>query len=152
MAAGCSPAAHISGETAVAIDLQPLVDRFYDYFLDLYHKQSNAEVSGAHADTAKAGEPFLAFGGIGAALTPEMFKLQDGSVSTALVTEQFSGLANLLPDLDGTTITSPGLLNADGAYGALLAQAQPLTATDMQALGAIRDPADRAFAEAAEQP
>ena len=58
-----------------------------------------------------------------------MFRLQDGSVSTALVTEQFSGLANLLPDLDGTTITSPGLLSADGAYGALLAQAQPLTAT-----------------------
>ncbi|MFC7473997.1 hypothetical protein ACFQS7_06515 [Dankookia sp. GCM10030260] len=136
----------------MAIDLQPLVDRFYDYFLDLYHKQSDAEVSGAHADTPKAGEPFLAFGGIGAALTPEMFTLQDGSGSTALVTEQFSGLANLLPDLDGTTITSPGLLSADGAYGALLAQAQPLTATDMQALGAIRDPAERAFAEAAEAP
>ena len=104
----------------MAIDLQPLVDRFYDYFLDLYHKQSNAEVSGAHADTAKAGEPFLAFGGIGAAITPDMFQLRDGSASTALVTEQFSGLANLLPDLDGTTITSPGLLSADGAYGALL--------------------------------
>jgi hypothetical protein len=56
----------------VAIDLQPLVDRFYDYFLDLYYKQSDAEVSGAHADTAKAGEPFLAFGGIGAVITPDM--------------------------------------------------------------------------------
>ena len=87
----------------MAIDLQPLVDRFYDYFLDLYHKQSDAEVSGAHADTAKAGEPFLAFGGIGAVITPDMFQLGDGSPSTALVTEQFSGLANLLPDLDGTS-------------------------------------------------
>ena len=124
----------------MAIDLQPLVDKFYDYFLDLYHRQSNAEVSGAHADTAKAGEPFLAFGGIGAAITPDMFLLGDGSASTALVTEQFSGLANMLPDLDGTTITSPGLLSADGAYGALLAQAQPLTPEDMAALGAIKDP------------
>lgn len=136
----------------MAIDLQPLIDRFYDHFLDLYHQQHNAEVSGAHADVAKAGEPFLAFGSIGAALTPEMFALRDGTASTALVTEQFSGLANLLPDLDGTTITSPGLLSADGAYGALLVQAQPLTAADMAALGAIKDPAERAFAEAAEEP
>jgi hypothetical protein len=150
--AGCSPAAHISGETTVAIDLQPLVDRFYDYFLDLYHKQSDAEISGAHADAAKAGEPFLAFGGIGAVITPEMFLLGDGSPSTALVTEQFSGLANLLPNLDGTTITSPGLLSADSAYGALLVQAQALTPEDMPVLGAIKDPAKRTYEEAEETP
>lgn len=136
----------------MAIDLQPLVDRFYDYFLDLYHRQRNDDVSGAHADTAKAGEAFLAFGGMGAGVTPEMFLLQDGSPSTGLVREQFSSLANMLPELEGTTITSPGLLSADGVYGLLLAQAMPMTADEMAGLGAIRDPALRAYEEAAEDP
>ena len=136
----------------MAIDLQPLVDRFYDYFLDLYHKQQNTEVSGAHTDTAKAGEPFLALGGIGAAITPEMFRLGDGSFSTTLVTEQFSSLANMLPELDGTAILGPGLLSADSAYAGLLVQAQPLTPDDMLALGAIKGPAQRAYDEAGEQP
>ena len=136
----------------MAIDLQPLVDRFYDYFLDLYHKQENTEVSGAHADTAKAGEPFLALGGMGAAITTEMFRLGDGSLSTALVTEQFSSLANLLPELDGTAIMGPGLLSADSAYAALLVQAQALTPDDMPVLGAIKGPAQRAYDEAGEPP
>jgi hypothetical protein len=136
----------------VALDLQPLIDQFYDYFLDLYHKQQGAGASGGHLDTARAGQPFLAFGGIGAPLTPEMFQLADGSPSTALVREQFSGLANMLPELEGTAIGAPGLLNADSSYGALLAQAEPLTAADAAALGALKDPAQRAYQEAAEQP
>jgi hypothetical protein len=136
----------------VALDLQPLIDQFYDYFLDLYHRQQGAGASGGHLDTARAGQPFLAFGGIGAPLTPEMFQLADGSPSTALVREQFSGLANMLPELEGTAIGAPGLLSADSSYGALLAQAAPLTAADGAALGALKDAAERAYQEAAEQP
>jgi hypothetical protein len=136
----------------VTIDLQPLVDRFYDYFLDLYHQQNAPSSAGAHADTAKPGQPFLAFGNIGAAITPEMFRLQDGSTSVALVVEQFSGLANLLPELDGTSIASPGLLSADGAYGAMLAQARPLTADDLPGLGGVKGPAELAFDQASELP
>ena len=136
----------------MAIDLQPLVDRFYDYFLDLYHRQNNPDAVGAHADSAKPGQPFLAFGNIGTAITPAMFTLQDGSGSMALVTEQFSGLANLLPELEGTTIAGPGLLDADGAYGAMLVQAQPLTAADLPGLGAIKGPAEQVFDQATELP
>ncbi|MBN9510903.1 MAG: hypothetical protein J0I21_17560 [Alphaproteobacteria bacterium] len=134
------------------LDLQPLIDQFYDYFLDLYHKQKGSGASSGHLDTADAGEPFLAFGGIGTPLTPEMFLLADGSPSTALVREQFSGLANMLPELDGTAIGAPGLLSADSSYGALLAQAQPSTAADAATLGALKDPALRAYQEAAVEP
>jgi hypothetical protein len=137
-------------ETKVELDLQPLIDRFYDYFLNLYHHQSDP--SGTQADIAKAGQPFLAFGNIGTPLTPDMFQLQDGSPSVDLVREQFSALANQIPELDGTTILTDGLLTADGAYGALLAQAQPLTAADLTALGAIKGPADAAFDQASDLP
>ena len=136
----------------MTIDLQPLVDRFYDYFLDLYRRQNHPEPAGTQADVAKAGQPFLAFSNIGTPITPEMFKLQDGSASVALVEEQFSGLANLLPELDGTSIASSGLLSADGAYSAMLAQAQPMTAEDLPNLGAIKGPAELAFDQASKLP
>jgi hypothetical protein len=136
----------------VELDLQPLIGQFYDYFLDLYHRQAQPSTPGPHADVAKPGQPFLAFGNIGTPVTPEMFQLQDGSPSVSLVQEQFSALANLLPELDGTTILSSGLLTADGAYGALLAQAQPLGAADMTPLGALKGPAAAAFDQASALP
>lgn len=136
----------------MALDLAPLVERFYDFFLDLYHKRNTPQLAEAHADAAAPGAPFLAFGPIGAPITPEMFKLGDGGFFTGLVTEQFSGLANLLPELDGTTIASPGLLTADGAYGAMLRQSRPLTADDMAGFGAIKGPAEQAFDQASVPP
>ena len=136
----------------MAIDLQPLIDQFYDTFLDLYHRQSTGTTEGASAASGRTAQPFLAFQGIGSAITPEMFRLQDGSASTGLVTEQFSSLANMLVEVNGTTITGPGLFTADSAYGGLLAQAQPLTEADLPGLGAIKDPALRAYTEAGTEP
>lgn len=130
------------------LELERMVEEFYDYFLDLYNKERGKD-SGA---APTAGEPFLAFATVGTPITPEMFKLKDGSFHEPLVVEQFSLLANPLPEVDGTAITAPGLLSADDAYASLLAQAQPLTAADAEALGAIKGPAEKSFAEAPKPP
>jgi hypothetical protein len=142
----------------VAVDLAKMVEEFYDYFLGLYHQKRGEEqqhtdlAAAAGSEPASAADAFLAFAGIGTAITPGMFQLTDGSFYTPLVTEQFSLLANDLPKLDGATIATSGLARADEEYGLLLAQAQPLKPEDMQALGAIKGPAEKNFAAAMEEP
>lgn len=132
----------------VPLDLDRMVGEFYDYFLDLYRQGRGKDADAPPA----AGEPFLAFAAVGTPITEDMFKLKDGSFHEPLVTEQFSLLANPLPEIEGTAITAPGLLSADEAYASLLAQAQPLTPDDAEALGAIKGAAEKSFAEAAKPP
>lgn len=132
----------------VPLDLDRMVGEFYDYFLDLYRQGRGKDPDAPPA----AGEPFLAFAPVGTPITEDMFKLKDGSFHEPLVVEQFSLLANPLPEIEGTAITADGLLSADEAYWSLLAQARPLTPDDAEALGAIRGPAEKSFAEAAKPP
>ncbi len=131
----------------MSLNLEHLIAEFYDYFLDLYHQTRNGR-AGAAVDE----HSFLAFNVIGTPITPEMFKLQDGSFYEPLVTEQFSMLANMLPELEGATICAPGLLTVDSAYDSLLAQAQPLTSADMSGLGSVKGTAEQLFDQAAESP
>jgi hypothetical protein len=73
-----------------------LVEDFYNYFINLYHK------AGSH----KPGESILAFEAIGSSLTPDMFDLNTGEFSQNLAIEQFSNIANNVPILEGNTIVA----------------------------------------------
>lgn len=127
------------------MDLSPLIDDFHKFFLDLYHR-GQGEPAKPSTDTAP-GSPFLAFEGFGTPLTPGMFTLQNGEPYQPLVVEQFSRRANQVPKLQGGTILAPGLLSVDGVYDMLLGEALPLTAGDMDAFGAIKGPAQKAFSK-----
>ncbi len=106
----------------MATDLEQLIQKFYDFFLNLYRKSG---ASGADSSPA-----FLAFESIGTAVTPDMFELGTGAFSPQLALEQFTTLANILPVLDGTTITNPSLKTADGLYELMLFSAKPLAGSD----------------------
>ncbi len=135
-------------------ELAPLMDDFYAYFLGLYHEQTSASAAGdvPAAKTAAPGLPFIVFESIGTAITPSMFKLDSGDFFQPLVAEQFSLLANMVPVLNGSEISAPGLLTVDGYYGTLLAQAQALPTTDVDAFNAIKHDAREAFDNAALEP
>lgn len=121
----------------MATDLDQLMQKFYDYFIDRYRK------SGASgADTSPA---FLAFESIGTAVTPDMFELGTGAFSSQLALEQFSTLANTLPVLDGTTITNPSLKTADGLYELMLYSAKPSPGSDSAPFDHFRSKADQSF-------
>ncbi len=148
-------------ERAVANELAPLMDDFYSYFLGLYHEQTSASqtaaASGSAGDvpaakTAAPGLPFIVFESIGTAITPSMFKLDSGDLFEPLVAEQFSLLANTVPVLNGSEISAPGLLTVDGYYGTLLAQAQALPTTNVDAFNAIKHDARETFDNAALEP
>ncbi|HQR53655.1 MAG TPA: hypothetical protein PLZ79_10325 [Burkholderiales bacterium] len=121
----------------MATDLDQLIQKFYDYFVDRYRK------SGAPgADVSPA---FLAFESIGTAVTADMFQLGTGDFSPQLALEQFSTLANVLPVLDGTTITNPSLKTADGLYELMLFSAKLLPAADAGPFDHFRNKAAQAL-------
>lgn len=146
----------------MATDLSQLITDFYSYFLGLYH-QTKTQPSGAGdappgTQPAPAGQPgpgaasggaFIAFESIGAPMTPEMFKLQSGDFDPGLVLQQFTLCANMIPVINGTSISAPGLLTVDGAYALMLEAAQPLTAEDVEAFGHIKRSAKESFDNAA---
>jgi hypothetical protein len=121
----------------MATDLEQLMQKFYDYFIDRYRKSG-----GSGADTSPA---FLAFESIGTAITPDMFELGTGAFSSQLALEQFSTLANILPVLDGTTITNPSLKTADGLYELMLYSAKPSPGSDTAPFDHFRSKADQSF-------
>ncbi|HJS88088.1 MAG TPA: hypothetical protein VJ779_21760 [Acetobacteraceae bacterium] len=133
----------------MALDLTKLVGDFQNYFLSLYHQDkppAPAPQAGTAATEAQAScGPILAFEGLGTPITPEMFTLKSGELYPGLVVEQFSLLANVLPALQGSSIAGPGLLTVDGLYGMMLGQAQALAASDLEALGAVKRHAEKAF-------
>jgi hypothetical protein len=158
----------------MALDLMPLINDFNAYFLGLYH-QAAAPPSGARgsvqtsggqapgnttgspagatpttgatqANGTKAGiGPFLAFANLGTPITPDMFMLKDGTLYDGLAVEQFSTLANALPTIQDGSIMGAGLLTVDGLYSLMLEQAQAVSASDMEAFGAVRRDAQKAF-------
>src|SRR5205814_1539471 len=139
-----SPANRV-GVMFMALDLQPLIDDFHNYFIGLYKQgqaptpsqppSSSQPLSPTQAPSPsadqKSGGAFLAFECLGTPITPAMFMLKSGELFDGLVVEQFSALANKLPKIDGESISGDGLLTVDGLYAMLVEQSQPLTAADM---------------------
>ena len=141
----------------MALGLSQLIADFHAYFLGLYHQAAApaasppgaGPVAGSPANAPPAAAspatvaPFLAFAGLG---TPDMFMLKDGELFDGLVVEQFSMFANALPTIDDGRILGAGLLTADGLYSVMLDQSQALSASDMEAFGAIKRHTARADA------
>jgi hypothetical protein len=141
----------------MATDLSQLISDFYSYFLGLYHQTKTPPASAAGPQpaagpaaapaAASAAHPgaFIAFESIGTPMTPEMFKLQSGDFDPGLQLQQFTLRANMIPVIDGSNISAPGLLSVDGAYALMLEEAQPLTAADAEAFDHIKRSAKEAF-------
>jgi hypothetical protein len=151
----------------MALDLMPLINDFNAYFLGLYHQaavpasgaaaaaqtpgspaggtQTDGAVTNVTNGTKAAIGPFLAFANLGTPITPDMFMLKDGTLYDGLAVEQFSTLANALPTIQDGSIMGAGLLTVDGLYNLMLQQAQPVSASDMEALGAVKRDAQKAF-------
>jgi hypothetical protein len=126
-------------------ELEDLVQDFYKYFLDLYHE--TADGTSADAD----GDAFLGFEPIGKSLTPAMFTLNTGDYSPQLAIERFSALANVVPDIDGTSIRGT-IMNVDEQYEMLITAAKPLPDWDRTAFDHFRNAADQEFDQAKTPP
>jgi hypothetical protein len=154
----------------MALDLMPLINDFDAYFLGLYHQAAapasggpgSAQTAGGQTAGSPAGTtqtagaapaigakaaigPFLAFANLGTPITPDMFMLKDGTLYDGLAVEQFSSLANALPTIQDGSIMGAGLLTVDGLYGLMLEQSQAVSASDMEAFGAVKRNAQKAF-------
>jgi hypothetical protein len=154
----------------MALDLMPLINDFNAYFLGLYHQAAtpasgvpgSAQTEGgqtvsspaetnlsASATPSNGGQatigPFLAFSNLGTPITPDMFLLKDGTLYDGLAVEQFSTLANALPTIQDGSIMGAGLLTVDGLYSLMLDQSQAVSASDMEAFGAVKRDAQKAF-------
>jgi hypothetical protein len=154
----------------MALDLMPLINDFNAYFLGLYHQAAASASSAVGAAqipaSAAAGSPagasetagatpangarssiapFLTFANLGTPITSDMFMLKDGTLYQGLAVEQFSMLANALPTIQDGSIMGVGLFTVDGLYNLMLAQAQATSAADMEALGAVKRDAQKAF-------
>jgi len=137
----------------MATDLSQLISDFYSYFIGLYHQARTqpSSAAGAPPTTGPAGTSaahpgaFIAFENIGTPMTPEMFKLKSGDFDPGLELQQFTLRANMIPVIDGSNISAPGLLSVDGAYALMLEAAQPLAAADAEAFGHIKRSAQKTF-------
>jgi hypothetical protein len=154
----------------MALDLMPLINDFNAYFLGLYHQAAapasgvpgSAQTGGGQTADSPAGTtqtagvtpskgakaaigPFLAFANLGTPITPDMFMLKDGTLYDGLAVEQFSTLANALPTIQDGSIMGAGLLTVDGLYSLMLEQSQAVSASDMEAFGAVKRDAQKAF-------
>ena len=123
-------------------DLENLVQKFYDYFLKLYDQKGGAQ----------PGKAFLAFEPLGTMIEPSAFKLKTGEYSDPLEVEVFSGLANPLPYLSGTTIQTSSLWGADDLYEMMVMGAQPLATTNLDFFAKLKADADRDFSQAETHP
>jgi hypothetical protein len=137
----------------MATDLSQLISDFYSYFIGLYHQARTqpSSAAGAPPTTGPAGTSaahsgaFIAFENIVTPMTPEMFKLKSGDFDPGLELQQFTLRANMIPVIDGSNISAPGLLSVDGAYALMLEAAQPLAAADAEAFGHIKRSAQETF-------